>query len=75
MAKIKDQIKIGHIVWETITEPGKVETYRIKVFGGWLVSIDVGCGDSRNYTTTFVPDPKHEWVLANSIDVEYEDDN
>ena len=43
--------------WEKITEFG--HTYRLKVFGGWMVTDVSGMSDTG--TSIFVPDPNHEW--------------
>jgi len=45
--------------WEHITGTG--QTYRLKVFGGWLVKALEGRYIA--VALTFVPDPKHEWRL------------
>lgn len=45
------------LTWEKITEIGL--TYRLKVFGGWMV-VDISGNDDLG-TAIFVPDPKHEW--------------
>jgi hypothetical protein len=41
------------IQWETIHEDDIHDTYRAKVFGGWLVM--------RGEWGIFIPDKNHEW--------------
>ncbi len=40
--------------------PQQVETWRAKVPGGWLVLI-IEKQSSNSLSTTFYPDPQHEW--------------
>lgn len=51
--------------WELIHENDDCtfQTYRSKVFGGWIVHV-MDC-EYRTETSVFVPDPKHEWVIDN----------
>lgn len=61
--------------WEKISEiyssnVGGQNTHRAKVFGGWIVSVDIYTdvlkrGNERNIASscTFVPDPNHEWKI------------
>lgn len=59
--------------WEKIGggEEFSSSTYRIKVFGGWLVNnlttIETHYKDGRQLTVTesmvFVPDPEHKWEI------------
>jgi hypothetical protein len=45
--------------WESIgVYPG---AERVKVFGGWLVVVDVT--QYKHTATTFVPDKNHEWEV------------
>ena len=41
--------------------PMKVETWRAKVPGGWLVLVIQGFAQGVAQSTTFYPDPAHEW--------------
>ena len=45
--------------WENIRD----DLIRIKVFGGWIVSIEDSNNDSPRETYLFVPDKNHEWEL------------
>ncbi len=52
--------------WEVVTDYDGENTSRMKVPGGWIVkafhrSRNNNKGDAMGMT--FVPDPKHEWVL------------
>jgi hypothetical protein len=48
--------------WETVTKIEGDYTFRLRVPGGWLVR----CWTESDTGTTpvFLPDPNHEWVLA-----------
>lgn len=48
--------------WECINKVslGWCNTWRMKVFGGWLVE---GDHDEHTFAMTFVPDAKHEWSI------------
>ncbi len=43
----------------------EISTYRLKVFGGWVVKeVSEGFGDNADsISICFVPDPNHEWKL------------
>lgn len=41
--------------------PKTVETWRAKVPGGWLVLTTMDIGSDSTHSTTFFPDPAHEW--------------
>jgi len=41
--------------------PKTVETYRAEVPGGWLVLTTMPTSDGTVQSTTFYPDPQHEW--------------
>jgi len=41
--------------------PLKVETWRARVPGGWLVLTVMRTGQAPAQSTTFYPDPSHEW--------------
>ncbi len=41
--------------------PKTVETWRAKVPGGWLVLTTMATADGVSQSTTFYPDPAHEW--------------
>ncbi len=41
--------------------PKTVETWRTKVPGGWLVLTTMATTDGVSQSTTFYPDPAHEW--------------
>ncbi len=51
-------------IWEPVNPtkvPGTFDlTYRLKVYGGWLVQ-DVNGEDG--ITMVYVPDPDHRWIL------------
>lgn len=58
------------IEWEYLGDqalpPGKiapqhVETWRTPVPGGWLVLVIQKSGQISGLSTTFYPDPQHEW--------------
>lgn len=54
--------------WEAIELQEHVTTYRAMVEGGWLVNhVVCPCGQESllAMTTTFVPDPQHQWVVTN----------
>lgn len=50
--------------WEEIAQ----DTYRLKVYGGWMVtSIVMGSSSRLRYETAiFVPDPSHQWSLEDT---------
>jgi len=41
--------------------PQKVETWRAKVTGGWLVLVIQQNAQANSLSTTFYPDAQHEW--------------
>ncbi len=41
--------------------PKTVETWRAKVPGGWLVLTTMATNEAFVQSTTFCPDPAHEW--------------
>ena len=41
--------------------PKTIETWRAQVPGGWLVLTVIGMGQGLSQSTTFYPDPAHEW--------------
>ena len=55
----------GRHSWELVFSDMSTSTYRMKVFGGWLVqctrtvAIDVSA-----LTTTFLADPEHQWHVT-----------
>ncbi|MFM5150800.1 hypothetical protein [Aeromonas hydrophila] len=54
---------IGTLKWERIdNEGGPRDSWRAKVYGGWLF---ITCwGASYNGSgATFIPDPQHQWEL------------
>lgn len=54
--------------WELIESDVDINTFRAKVEGGWLVNhIVYPCGQESLMvmTTTFVPDPQHNWIVDN----------
>jgi hypothetical protein len=56
-------------VWEIIESNPDTTTYRAKVEGGWLVNHVVEpCSQESlmTMTTTFVPDPQHQWIVDNT---------
>lgn len=52
--------------WESFQSNQCIETYRLKVYGGWLVRTcwfdETGNGTSRSEALVFVPDPEHKWT-------------
>lgn len=56
------------IEWENLTET----TQRLRVYGGWVVSRKVskghtwgdGASDAIALSLVFIPDPNHEWTIA-----------
>lgn len=54
--------------WEKIHGTNSCETYRAKVFGGWIVNnlqIQFDDGQVASESSIFVPDTYHEWVIEN----------
>lgn len=52
--------------WELIEDGVDVNTFRAMVEGGWLVNhVMYPCGQESlvTMTTTFVPDPQHQWEV------------
>lgn len=53
--------------WETVSTDEGYETKRLKVAGGWIVSVR-----DATYSTSsiiFVPDPLHDvWELVSEVD-------
>jgi hypothetical protein len=52
--------------WELIESDIDSQTCRAKVEGGWLVNhVIYPCGQESlvQMTTTFVPDPQHNWII------------
>ena len=41
--------------------PQKVETWRANVPGGWLVLVILKNNTDNSQSTTFYPDPQHQW--------------
>ena len=50
------------LVWEQIDE----NMFRCAVYRGWIVRIEVG----KNFTTTFVPDDVHQWLVVKPVQEE-----
>lgn len=48
--------------WEVITEHSAHIVERLKTPTGWLILSRVAGWFSVSISTTFVPDPDHEWV-------------
>ena len=72
MTKIRSEWESFAINQENIMNSGldcNPATYRLKVFGGWLVAAseiidtDSVLDDVKLMNSMFVPDPKHEWVI------------
>lgn len=54
----------GELKWEKIKNINGIgNSYRTKVFGGWLVTVGAFHVDSGGVGTTFIPDPNYEWKL------------
>lgn len=52
--------------WEEINSLDSYKTYRAKVFGGWIVSLEIRIGMYyKNESLVFVPDPEHKWEIDN----------
>lgn len=54
--------------WEEISSCDEYSTFRAMVEGGWLVTHAVYRADDAvpaHMTTTFVPDPQHNWIVVN----------
>lgn len=55
--------------WETIKDLPTSNTYRAKVYGGWLVNNVTKYRDERgkpagqSESMVFVPDPSHKWEI------------
>jgi len=50
--------------WECINRVVLCHTWRMAVYGGWIVSGDNSAGGSdHTYAMTFVPDIEHKWKL------------
>lgn len=47
--------------WEIISS--RTSTYRLKVFGGWIVNCVNQSVDAERETSVFVPDVNHEWEI------------
>ena len=43
--------------WEKLGKEKGLHTYRSKVPGGWLITVEYGTGTG----VTFMPDPDHSW--------------
>lgn len=53
--------------WERIygDSHSSSKTFRAKVFGGWIVrSITIDYDFGKEYSSTFIPDKDHEWVIT-----------
>lgn len=55
-------------IWEELelNEKTDLETYRMKVFGGWVVALIVDQGDIK-LSTCFVPDEYHQWINSEEL--------
>ncbi len=48
--------------WECINRyMMSCNTWRMKVYKGWIVASDNPTGGDHGYAMTFLPDEKHEW--------------
>ena len=46
--------------WEEIAK----DTWRLKVFGGWLISRTIDFGSDISTAVCFVPDAFHRWEIG-----------
>jgi hypothetical protein len=50
--------------WEAVTSPNGEYMYRLAIPQGWIFYTYLGGMVSP--TTTFIPDPRHEWTTENT---------
>jgi hypothetical protein len=54
----------SEIEWEMIQYTREVQTYRAKIYSGWLVKVSEVNGEFGNTCgLAFVPDKQHVWTL------------